>query len=39
MAYLVLCAVVVVGLMFVQVPVLYDWFNVPSSSVAPLWRW
>jgi decaprenyl-phosphate phosphoribosyltransferase len=37
-AYFVLCAIVFVGLMFTQIPVLYAWFNVPSSSVAPLWR-
>lgn len=38
MAYLVICAVAFVGLMFVQIPVLYDWFNVPPSSVIPLWK-
>jgi decaprenyl-phosphate phosphoribosyltransferase len=38
LAYVVLCVVVFVGLMFVQIPVLYTWFNVSSTSLAPLWR-
>lgn len=38
MAYLVLCVVVLVGLMFVRVPALYDWFNVEPSKVPTLWR-
>ena len=38
MAYLVICMVAFIGLMFVHVPVLYEWFNVQPSPVAPLWR-
>jgi 4-hydroxybenzoate polyprenyltransferase len=37
-AYLVICAIAFVGLMFVQIPVLYDWFNVSPSPVSPLWK-
>jgi len=37
MAYLVLCVIVFFGLMFVQIPVLYEWFNVPACPVSPLW--
>jgi hypothetical protein len=27
-----------VGLMFVRVPVLYDWFNVQPSGMPALWE-
>jgi 4-hydroxybenzoate polyprenyltransferase len=38
MAYLVLCVAVFVGLMFVHIPMLYEWFNVPTPDSAPsLW--
>jgi 4-hydroxybenzoate polyprenyltransferase len=36
--YLAVCMTAFVGLMFVQIPALYEWFNVPPSPVAPLWR-
>jgi 4-hydroxybenzoate polyprenyltransferase len=38
MAYLVVCVVAFVGLMFVRIPLLYDLFNVQQSSVDPLWK-
>ena len=38
MAYLVVCVAAFVGLMFVDIPALYDLFNVPPSRVAPLWK-
>jgi 4-hydroxybenzoate polyprenyltransferase len=38
MLYLVLCVVAFFGLMFVEIPVLYDWFNVVPSKTAPLWK-
>lgn len=38
MVYLVVCLVAFVGLMFVQIPSLYQWFNVLPSPVTPLWR-
>jgi 4-hydroxybenzoate polyprenyltransferase len=37
-AYLVVCLAMFVGLMFVEIPKLYDWFNVEQSGAAPLWR-
>ena len=37
-AYLVVCVVVFVGLMFVQVPALYDLFNVAPANTPPLWK-
>jgi decaprenyl-phosphate phosphoribosyltransferase len=37
-AYLVLCLVVFVVLMFTEIPVLYRWFNVEPSNIQPLWR-
>jgi 4-hydroxybenzoate polyprenyltransferase len=37
-AYLVTCFVVFVLLMFVEIPALYDWFNVAPSGMPPLWR-
>ncbi|MBX7074541.1 MAG: UbiA prenyltransferase family protein [Pirellulales bacterium] len=38
MAYLVLCVGVFVGLMFVRIHVLYEWFNVAESGLPPLWE-
>jgi 4-hydroxybenzoate polyprenyltransferase len=38
MLYLLVCMAVFVGLMFVQAPMLYEWFNVQPSPVTPLWR-
>ncbi|MCA9050758.1 MAG: UbiA prenyltransferase family protein [Planctomycetaceae bacterium] len=38
MAYLVICVVSFLGLMFVQIPALYEVFNVEPSSVPPLWK-
>jgi 4-hydroxybenzoate polyprenyltransferase len=38
MAYLVVCLLAFFGLMFVQIPVLYNWFNVQLSPVTPLWK-
>jgi 4-hydroxybenzoate polyprenyltransferase len=37
MAYLVVCFVAFVLLMFTSMPVLYEWFNVEPASVTPLW--
>jgi decaprenyl-phosphate phosphoribosyltransferase len=37
LAYLIVCFVAFVALMFTSVPVLYDWFNVEPSGTAPLW--
>jgi 4-hydroxybenzoate polyprenyltransferase len=38
MAYLVVCVLAFVSLMFVQIPVLYDWFKVTPSTTSPLWK-
>jgi len=38
MAYLLVCLIVFFALMFVEIPVLYEWFNVAPSTVSPLWR-
>jgi hypothetical protein len=38
MAYLMVCVAAFVGLMFVQIPILYDWFNVVPSATRPLWK-
>jgi 4-hydroxybenzoate polyprenyltransferase len=38
MVYLVICVIAFIGLMFVNIPVLYDWFNVQPSTVSPLWK-
>jgi decaprenyl-phosphate phosphoribosyltransferase len=38
MVYLVLCLALFFLLMFTNIPVLYEWFNVPPSPVAPLWK-
>jgi 4-hydroxybenzoate polyprenyltransferase len=37
-AYLIVCVVAFVGLMFIRIPVLYDWFNVAPSATPPLWK-
>ena len=36
-AYLVVSFAIFVLLMFTQIPVLYDWFNVEQSKASPLW--
>jgi 4-hydroxybenzoate polyprenyltransferase len=36
--YLVICLIVFVLLMFTQIPLLYDLFNVEPSATEPLWR-
>lgn len=36
--YLVVCFCVFVALMFIEIPVLYEWFNVDPSTTPPLWR-
>ncbi len=38
MVYLLLCVALFLGLMFVRVSVLYEWFNVEPSSVPSLWE-
>jgi 4-hydroxybenzoate polyprenyltransferase len=38
MAYLVVCVVVFVGLMFVHIEALHKLFNVPSSELPALWK-
>jgi len=38
MIYLVVCVAAFLGLMFVDIPVLYDVFNVEPSSVPALWK-
>lgn len=38
MVYLVVCVVAFVGLMFTDIPILYDLFNVRPSPVPALWR-
>lgn len=38
MAYLALCVVAFFALMLVQIPALYEFFNVQPSGVSPLWR-
>jgi 4-hydroxybenzoate polyprenyltransferase len=38
MVYLVICVIAFVVLMFVQIPILYQMFNVPPSSVPALWK-
>lgn len=37
-AYLIICLVVFLALMFVQIPMLFDLLNVPPSQVPPLWK-
>ena len=36
--YVVVCAVAFVGLMFIEIPALYDWFNVDPSANPRLWK-
>jgi len=36
-AYLIICVILFVTLMFVHIPVLYRWFNVEPSQTEPLW--
>jgi decaprenyl-phosphate phosphoribosyltransferase len=36
-AYLIVCFLVFVLLMFTRVPVLYQWFNVDPAGTSPLW--
>jgi hypothetical protein len=38
MGYLAVCILVFMGLMFVQISALYDWFDVVPSSPPTLWR-
>lgn len=38
MIYLVVCVAVFIGLMFVRVPILYQWFNVGATNIPPLWE-
>jgi 4-hydroxybenzoate polyprenyltransferase len=38
MAYLALCVLAFVALMFVEIPALYDWFNVVPSAAPSLWK-
>ncbi len=38
MTYLVVCVLAFFGLMFIQIPALYDLFNVAPSAVSPLWK-
>lgn len=37
-AYLVICFVTFLALMFVEIPALYDWFNVAPPGARILWR-
>jgi decaprenyl-phosphate phosphoribosyltransferase len=38
MVYLTVCVVAFVGLMFIRIPALYEWFNVVPSAAPPLWQ-
>jgi 4-hydroxybenzoate polyprenyltransferase len=38
MAYLGVCVLAFVGLMFVEIPALYAWFNVVPSAAPALWK-
>jgi len=38
MAYLVLCVLVFLALMFIRIPALYHLFNVEPSSMPALWE-
>jgi decaprenyl-phosphate phosphoribosyltransferase len=38
MAYLAICVLAFVGLMFIRIPALYEWFNVVPSAAPPLWQ-
>lgn len=37
-AYLLLCLLLFVVLMFLEIPLLYEWFSVDPAGVTPLWR-
>jgi 4-hydroxybenzoate polyprenyltransferase len=36
--YLLICLVIFVGLMFVEMPIVYQVLNVPPSQIPPLWK-
>ncbi len=38
MIYLVVCVTGFFLLMFTDIPIIYKWFNVPTSPVPPLWK-
>lgn len=38
MLYLVVCVLAFTGLMFVEIPALYDWFNVAPSKIPSMWK-
>jgi 4-hydroxybenzoate polyprenyltransferase len=38
MLYLLVCAVALIGLMFVHIPAMYELLNVPPSATPALWR-
>jgi 4-hydroxybenzoate polyprenyltransferase len=38
MLYLIVCVVAFVGLMFIRLPALYEWFNVAPSGMPALWE-
>jgi 4-hydroxybenzoate polyprenyltransferase len=37
-AYLIACFAIFVLLMFTEIPILYNWFNVQPSTASPLWK-
>jgi hypothetical protein len=37
MIYLIICAVVFFGLMFTNIPTMYELFNVEQTTISPLW--
>lgn len=37
-AYLLVCLVLFIVLMFVEIPALYEWFSIHPAGVDPLWR-
>lgn len=37
MIYLIICAVVFFGLMFTNIPAMYELFNVEQTTISPLW--
>lgn len=39
MIYMTICVVVFLGLMVIEIPPLYELFNVEPSQLPPLWRW
>ena len=38
MLYLAACVVVMIALMFVHIPILYDWFGAEPTKIPPLWQ-